>query len=102
MPIFIGNKFLFMKLVSYSVEGHDQLAILVDGLLFDMETIHPDLPKSINMFLNDWDEFLLVAQAGEIAIREGNISKEKGIPYDSVEIIAPVPFPPSANQSQFS
>jgi fumarylacetoacetate (FAA) hydrolase len=67
----------------------------VDGLLFDMEIIHPDLPNSINMFLNYWDDFLPVARAGEIAIQEGNISKEKGVPYSSIEVIAPVPFPPS-------
>jgi fumarylacetoacetate (FAA) hydrolase len=84
-----------MKLVSYLVDGHDQLAILVDGLLFDMETIHPDLPSSINMFLNYWDDYSAVAKAGEIAIQEGHISKEKGIPYNAVEVIAPVPFPPS-------
>jgi fumarylacetoacetate (FAA) hydrolase len=84
-----------MKLISYLVDGHDQLAILVDGFLYDMEMIHPDLPNSINMFLNYWDDFLQVAQAGEIAIQEGNISKERGIPYNSVEVIAPVPFPPS-------
>jgi len=84
-----------MKLVSYLVDGHDQLAILVDGLLYDMEIIHPDLPNSINMFLNYWDDYLPVAQAGEIAILEESISKERGIPYDSVEVISPVPFPPS-------
>jgi fumarylacetoacetate (FAA) hydrolase len=60
-----------------------------------METIHPDLPNSINMFLNYWDDFLPVAQAGEIAIGEGNISRDRGVPYTSVEIISPVPFPPS-------
>jgi len=84
-----------MKLVSYLFEGHDQLAILVDGLLFDIETIHPDLPNNINMFLNYWDEFLPVVQAGEIAIQEGHIAKEKGVAFDSLDIIAPVPFPPS-------
>jgi len=84
-----------MKLVSYLLDGHDQLAILVDGFLFDMETIHPDLPNSINMVLNYWDEFLPVLQAGEISIQDGNIPMEKGIAYDSVETVAPVPFPPS-------
>ncbi|HLK30221.1 MAG TPA: fumarylacetoacetate hydrolase family protein [Puia sp.] len=84
-----------MKLVSYLVESHDQLAVLVDGYVFDVEVIHPDLPNSINMFLNYWDDFLPIVQAGEIAIQEGQISKEKGMPYDSVTIIAPVPYPPS-------
>ncbi|HVM87228.1 MAG TPA: fumarylacetoacetate hydrolase family protein [Puia sp.] len=84
-----------MKLVSYLLEGHDQLAILVDGLLYDMETIHPDLPNSINLFLNYWEDFFPVAQAGQIAIEEGNISRERGVSVDLVEVIAPVPFPSS-------
>jgi fumarylacetoacetate (FAA) hydrolase len=84
-----------MKLVSYLVDEHDQLAALIDGLLYDVEVFHPDLPNSINMLLNYWDEFLPFLQAGEIAIQEGNISKEKGLLLNSVDIIAPVPFPPS-------
>ncbi|MBS1946854.1 MAG: fumarylacetoacetate hydrolase family protein [Bacteroidetes bacterium] len=84
-----------MKLVSYLNEGHDQLAILVDGLLYDTELIHPDLPNSINLFLNYWEDFLPMAQAAQIAIEQGNISREKGIPMASVDIIAPVPFPSS-------
>lgn len=34
-----------MKIVSYLKEEHEQLAILVDDLVYDMETIHPDVPK---------------------------------------------------------
>jgi fumarylacetoacetate (FAA) hydrolase len=95
LTTFINYKKYFMKLVSYLLDEHDQLAILVDGFLFDMELIHPDLPNNITLFLNYWEDFLPVAQAGEIAIEEGNISKERGVPADSVDIIAPVPFPPS-------
>lgn len=84
-----------MKLVSYLKDDHDQLAILVDGLLFDMEFIHPDLPNTMGMFLNYWEDCLLMAQAGEISIQEGKISRSKGKPADSVTIIAPVPFPTS-------
>jgi fumarylacetoacetate (FAA) hydrolase len=45
-----------MKLVSYLNEGRDQLAFLVDGLLFDCDLLHPDLPNSMNMFLHYWDD----------------------------------------------
>ena len=58
-----------MKLVSYLKGDQDQLAILVEDLLFDMEIIHPDLPNAISMFLNYWDSCLPLARAGEIAIR---------------------------------
>ena len=84
-----------MKLVSYLKDEHEQLAILEEGLLYDMDMIHPDLPNSINFFLNYWDELLPMVQAAEIAIREGHISSNKGIPIDRVQIMAPIPSPPS-------
>ena len=84
-----------MKFVSYLHDGHDRLAAYIDGLLYDMENLHPELPANMSMFLNYWDEYLPMAQGGEILVREGKISKDKGIPYDSAVIGAPVPFPTS-------
>lgn len=84
-----------MKLVSYLREGHDQLAILVDGLLYDLDVLHPELPNSMSVLLNYWDSMLEVMQKGNAAIKEGRISKGQGIPVDSVTLLSPVPFPPS-------
>jgi fumarylacetoacetate (FAA) hydrolase len=84
-----------MKLVSYLKDGHDQLAAYIDGYLFDVENLHPDLPGNMSMFLNYWEEALPMAQGGEIMVREGKIAKSKGISFDSVPILAPVPFPTS-------
>ena len=84
-----------MKIVSYLKEEHEQLAILVDGFLYDAELMHPDLPNTINMFLNYWDELAPVLQAGELAIRDGRISRNKAVRADSVQLLAPIPFPPS-------
>ena len=44
-----------MKLVSYLKEGHDQVSILVDGYLYDLDSLHPDMPNSMSMFLY-WDD----------------------------------------------
>ncbi|MFI5153674.1 MAG: fumarylacetoacetate hydrolase family protein [Chitinophagales bacterium] len=88
-----------MKLVSYLKDEQDQLAILVDDLLYDMEFIHPDLPNTIGMFLNYWDSCLPLARAGEIAIQEEKISKARGIPLESVKILSPVPFPSSCRDA---
>src|SRR6476469_4889191 len=82
-----------MKMVSYLKEEQDQLAVLVDGLLYDLEYLHPDLPNTMGMFLNYWEDALPMAQGGVIMIEEGNISQSKGIPIDSVEVLAPVPCP---------
>jgi fumarylacetoacetate (FAA) hydrolase len=84
-----------MKFVSYLKEGHDQLAAVIDDLVFDIEDLHPDLPNTMNVFLQFWDESLPVAQAGERAILEGRKSKDNGIPIEEVTLLAPVPFPPS-------
>jgi len=84
-----------MKLVSYLKNEHDQLAILADGLLYDMERIHPDIPNTISLFLNYWDELLPLAQAGDLAIRDGHISSNKAIPVGNVQLLAPIPFPAS-------
>src|SRR6478672_12464863 len=84
-----------MKLVSYLKEEHDQLAVLVDGLLYDMEDLHPDLPNSMSMFLNYWEDALPMALGGVMMIEEGKIGRGKGIPVDSVQLLSPVPFPSS-------
>ncbi len=68
-----------MKLVSYLKDEHDQLAMLVDGYLYDMDLIHPELPSGMNMFLQYWDDNFPLAQACEKAIKDGRIGKEKGI-----------------------
>jgi fumarylacetoacetate (FAA) hydrolase len=84
-----------MKLVSYLKDGHDRLAAYIDGYLFDMEQLHPDLPGNMSLFLNYWEESLPMAQGGEMMVREGKISKSKGIAFDSMPILAPIPFPTS-------
>ena len=84
-----------MKLVSYAKDGQDQLAILVDGLLYDTDLMHPDLPVSMSMFLNYWEDVYPLALGVERSIKNGNTSSKQGIPIDSVQILAPVPHPTS-------
>jgi fumarylacetoacetate (FAA) hydrolase len=84
-----------MRIVSYLKEDHEQLAIQVEGLLYDMELIHPDIPNTMGMFLNYWEELYPLVQAGELAIQDGHIGNRKAVPADSVRLLAPIPFPPS-------
>lgn len=84
-----------MKLVSYRKEGHEQLAVLIHDMVYDMEVLHPDLPNSMNMFLTYWEDAYPVAQAGEILLKEGTRTSNRAIPLSQVELIAPVPFPSS-------
>jgi fumarylacetoacetate (FAA) hydrolase len=84
-----------MKLVSYLSNGNEQLAALIDGYLFNMDQLHPELPNTMSSFLQYWDEYLPVAQSGVEAVQEGRMSKERGLHIAEMELLAPVPFPTS-------
>lgn len=84
-----------MKLVSYLRDEHDYLAVLVNGMLYDMEFIHPDLPANMSMFLAYWEDSFPLLQNGAQMIAEEKIARGKGIPVESVQLLAPVPFPTS-------
>ncbi len=84
-----------MKLVTYLKGGHDQLAILVDGLLYDTDHLHPDLPMSMAMFLNYWDDMLPIAKACEQHIKNGMVRNIHATPVEEVQLLAPVPHPTS-------
>ena len=84
-----------MKLVSYLQEEHDQLAILVNGLLYNLEALHPELPGSMQLLLNYWDDYLPQVQALEKTIAEGRVGTEKALPIAQAQLLSPVPFPTS-------
>lgn len=84
-----------MKLVSYLEEDRDRLGIRINEMLYDMEVLHPDLPTSMGMFLNFWEDAFPVAQAGELMLREGTRASNKGVPIKDVQLLAPVPLPVS-------
>jgi fumarylacetoacetate (FAA) hydrolase len=86
-----------MKLATYlNAEEGEQLALLIDNVLYDIDLIHPDIPNTINMFLNYWDELLPIVQAGELAIREGRrVPAGKVVPVAEARLLAPVPLPSS-------
>lgn len=84
-----------MKLVTYLKDGHDQLGILVDGNIYAMDSLHADLPNTMSMFLNFWEEFMPMARAVEHKIKEGMTRDVMADKYENVEIFAPVPHPTS-------
>ena len=84
-----------MKLVSYIKEDREQLGILIDGFVYDMETLHPDLPGTMNMFLHYWEDSLPIALAGEMMLKEGTRSSNRRTAITDLQLLAPVPFPTS-------
>ncbi|MDB5202049.1 MAG: fumarylacetoacetate hydrolase family protein [Ferruginibacter sp.] len=84
-----------MKLVTYLKEDRDQLAILVNDLLYDTDMLHPDLPVSMALFLNYWDDVMPLARAVEQRIKEGLVRNVMAHPFVDANILAPVPHPTS-------
>lgn len=84
-----------MKLVSYIQNDHEQLGIFHNGRVFSMEKVHPELPNTMSMFLNYWDDVIEAAQRGNKAILDGSINPSKGVLLEEVYLLAPVPFPTS-------
>jgi fumarylacetoacetate (FAA) hydrolase len=64
-----------------------------------MEVLHPDLPNTMGLFLNYWEDSFSMAAVGIELINEGKIRMEKGIPLSSVQLLAPVPFPTSCRDA---
>ncbi len=84
-----------MKLVSYLKDEHEQLGFVIDGIVYDMDTLHPDLPTSMSMFLNYWEDSLPVAIAGLGSIHEGRLMPRGNQRIEDLQLLAPVPLPTS-------
>lgn len=80
-----------MKLVTYLKNGQDQLALYVDGNLYDTDILHPDLPISMAMFLNYWEDVIPLAKAAEQKIKSGMVRTALSVPNLQAELLAPVP-----------
>ncbi|WP_341838516.1 fumarylacetoacetate hydrolase family protein [Chitinophaga pollutisoli] len=86
-----------MKLVTYIREDVDQLAMLVNGQLYNLQDLHPELPTTMHMFLQMWEEVIDLAKAIDARLKEGHTPRSNvhGVPFDEVQLLAPVPFPTS-------
>lgn len=88
-----------MHLVSYNNGSHDQLAILINGYLYNMDELHPDLPGSMSMFLNYWEDAFPLAKRGEEGVKSGRFLQNRGVPFLEDSLLSPVPFPTSLRKS---
>ncbi len=84
-----------MKLITYLKNDHEQLAFVINGKIYDTDKLHPDLPISMAMFLNYWEDVFPLAQAAERKVKEGGYENKSFGAYEDAEIIAPVPNPTS-------
>lgn len=88
-----------MKLVTYLKEGHDHLAMVINDMLYDIDAIHPELPPSMAMFLNYWDDYFPIAQNAEQRIKSGLKGNIFGSAWNDNTILPPVPYPTSCRDA---
>jgi len=93
-PSILTPKNDHMKLASYIKDEHEQLGIYYEGKLYDIGRIHPDLPNTMGMLLNYWDDSIGTALKIDAAIKDGKYA-HYGVPVETAELLAPVPFPTS-------
>ena len=84
-----------MKLITHLKNDHEQLALVINGKIYDTDKLHPDLPISMAMFLNYWEDVFPLAQAAEQKVKDGGYENKSYGAYADAEIIAPVPNPTS-------
>ncbi len=81
-----------MILISYLKDEHDQLAMLENDLLYDTDLLHTELPSSMGMFLNFWDDNYSLALKIQKARNDKLTAKGKGFSPEDVQLLAPLPF----------
>ena len=84
-----------MKLVTYLKDNQEQLAMLMDGMLYDLNILNPELPNNMATFLNHWDDFYPLALNAEKQLKDGALAKQSNTAFNSTHILAPVPHPTS-------
>ncbi len=83
-----------MKLVTYSRNGKEQLAFLINDKLYDTNKAGVHLPATMNELLQNWEKHIDALVRVEEYLKSGKINCES-IPYPEAEILAPVPHPSS-------
>lgn len=88
-----------MKFISYLKDNHEQLAIVHNNQIYNTDKLHPDMPSSMSMFLNYWDELLPMLEVLEDKLEEGLLSNAKSLPLEEVTLLSPVPQPTSCRDA---
>jgi fumarylacetoacetate (FAA) hydrolase len=84
-----------MQLISYLRDEHDQLGIVVNDFVYNLDDINTEMPSSMAMLLNYWDDYSTMARGIENGILDGRYDKQKVAHINDVQLLAPVPFPTS-------
>ena len=84
-----------MKLVSYlNKQDQEQVAVLIDGNLYNLSDADARLPQTIMPLLENWEQLFPVAREAAKKIQDGGLSLNR-IAFNEARILAPVPRPTS-------
>lgn len=84
-----------MKLVSYlNQQSKEQVAVLINGNLYNLSDADERLPQTIMPLLEDWETLFPIAKEVAAKIESGALSLT-GTAFDSAKVLAPVPHPTS-------
>jgi len=84
-----------MKLVSYLKDQQEQLAFYSNGALYDADKLHPDMPGTMSLFLNYWDDLMPLGKAIQKKLDDGQVGNVFGVERTNVQVLAPLPHPTS-------
>jgi fumarylacetoacetate (FAA) hydrolase len=83
-----------MKFVTHLHNNKEQFAVLIKDRIYNTNIMHPDLPSTVNGFLQDWDKYIAIAKAASLEIEQGS-KVVTSILYAEATLLAPVPNPTS-------
>lgn len=85
-----------MRLLSYlQKNGREQLAVIVNGLAYDMHTLHGDLLNRMDLFLKHWDTQFPLARRAVRQLEDNILPFTRGVAVDTLTLLSPVPRPTS-------
>jgi len=84
-----------MKLASFIKNGHECVGLISGDRLYDIYMMHNGLPGTMLELLANWDENYASLLQLSKEIEHQPQYHNRGLDLDAVELIAPVPHPPS-------
>ncbi|MBC7552956.1 MAG: fumarylacetoacetate hydrolase family protein, partial [Taibaiella sp.] len=83
-----------MKLVTYTKDGKEQVALYIDSKLYNVNELNSALPADMATLLLQWEENSALLRTAEAAIISGT-ANVAGIDFAGANLLAPVPHPTS-------
>jgi len=88
-----------MKLVSYlNQSSEEQVAVLIEGRLYNLSDADSRLPQTIMPLLENWDHLFPIAKEAAERITSGALSLS-GVAFEEATVLAPVPRPTSCRDA---